>query len=150
MRRPPQLVRGRLTGDPSLSITDTGRYRFAAPFEAVMPSHGRHRALASAPVLLVAVGPLAERAYVQFTAGDRFLTAGSPTPSSAHDASCPRRLAEFLADALGHDLGEHGYTLDRTRRHPAPEANQHRSWPGCRCWGDRLMHDITTAGEVAS
>lgn len=110
-----QCVSGMLIDDPRLSISPFGRCRFTAPIEVPLVASGRHaenpaRTVAS----LVMVGPVAERAYAQFTEGDRFLAVGAWILLDASDQEVGG--VEFFARHLGHDLAQHRYAVDRTRR----------------------------------
>lgn len=129
-------IAGTLTADPSLTVTDVGRYRFEVRFELDRRPGGRHRAVsAHEPDLLVIVGPLAEVAYTQFTRDDRFLAVGTVQWQPVVPIEDAARRTVFFATSLGHDLGQHRYAVDRTRRggrrsrRPSPD----------RTWGEGLL-----------
>ena len=129
-------IAGTLMTDPTLTVTDFGRYRLEVRVELDRRPGGRHRAASARGLdLLIAVGPLAEAAFTQFTRDDRFLAVGTSrsTPGvQVEDAGCQM---VFFATSLGHDLAQRRYAVDRTRRRRRPS---NRPSPS-RTWGDGLL-----------
>jgi hypothetical protein len=92
------------------------------------------------------VGPVAERAYGQFTEGDRFFAAGAwillDTPGDGLGG------VEFFARHLGHDLAQHRYAVDRThRRGWQPHAPAHLLTTD---WAASLLQPAPSSRAVAS
>lgn len=142
-----QCISGVLVSDPRLSISPVGRCRFTSRVEVPLNTSGRHAAASACTVAtLVLIGPLAERAYAQFTEGDRFLAEGAwilPVTSGEE-----RGGVEFFARHLGHDLAQHRYAIDRTRRRGwQPYTPAHLL---TRDWAAPLLTPVASGGSEAS
>lgn len=109
-----KCLSGVLKSEPRLTISPVGRCHFSAPFTTGLATVGRHAAPSDGvDAVLIVDGPVAELAYAQFTEGDRFLAEGAWV---LRDPVERRETVEFFARHLGHDLAQHRYAIDRTRR----------------------------------
>lgn len=144
-----QCISGVLVGEPRLAISPIGRCRFTAPVEVPSDSSGRRVATQARTVAtLVVVGPVAERAYAQFTGGDRFLAEGAWILGATAPEERRSGGVEFSARHLGHDLGQHRYAVDRTRRRGwQPYAPAHLLTID---WAAPLLEPAAGRGSVAS
>ncbi len=114
-----QSLSGFIASDPQLTFTSTGDARFYAK---VGQEHYQRNADGSFTKLdttfhdLVVYKRSAERAYEQFTKGDKFIAEGRLRTFHYDVDGQMREGQEFLAKRIGHDTARTTYTVDRTRR----------------------------------
>lgn len=115
-----ESVSGFIASDPQLTYTERGDARLYAK---IGQEHYRKEADGSFTQTettfhdLVAYRKTAERAYVRFAKGDKFIAEGYTRQYDSTDAEGqPVKAEEFVAKKLGHDLARTNYEVDRTKR----------------------------------
>lgn len=122
-----ESLSGFIASDPQLIFTSKGDARFYAKV-GQRPHPSENSAAAGEPPAtfhdLVMYRKSAERAYAQFAKGDNFVAEGYVHPYEYDKDGQTVSGEEFVARKLGHDVARSTYTVDRTRRHTAPAAEQ--------------------------
>ena len=123
-----ESLSGFIASDPQLTFTSKGDARFYAkvgqrPHPAAESSDGAEKPAATFHDLVM-YRKSAERAYVQFAKGDNFVAEGYVHPYEYDKDGQTVSGEEFVARKLGHDVARSAYTVDRSRRHATPVADQ--------------------------
>lgn len=122
-----ESLSGFIASDPQLTFTSKGDARFYAKVgQRPRPSENGPGSEEPPATFhdLVMYRKSAERAYAQFEKGDNFVAEGYVHPYEYDKDGQTVSGEEFVARKLGHDVARSTYTVDRTRRHAAPAADQ--------------------------